>query len=374
MAKIIITAPHIVENDGRLLRQYKALNDAGFEVKFIAPETGDKQNPLVQYANWSRKSIELLTGFLPASLKRFFIHRIKNYFWTKALKNENADIIITSEPEGLIATHSLSNNKTAIIYDCHEFYDDETDDTARNEWAAKIHEKYIYKADALLTVSQGILDLYLKKYPSIKNHAIMMNVSPFKKNEYDGSLHDRLGIDRGKKLIVFHGNLRQDRGIERFPQIASLMSDDNIFVVIGNGALKEFIEKSTNNHLKYLSEIPYYEVEKYLCGASLGLILYVPRNLNQEWCAPNKLFELTNLNVPILTYKTKSMVEFAKDLPNLHLISPDSSDYEIAQTIDKILQKTPKKTTIPENYTMEFQGKSFLKIIFDTINNKANSI
>ena len=369
MAKIIITAPHIVENDGRLLRQYKALKDAGFEVKFIAPETGDKQNPLVQYANWSRKSIELLTGFLPASLKRFFIHRIKNYFWSNSLKNENADIIITSEPEGLIATQALKNNKSAIIYDCHEFYDDETDDAARNEWAAKIHEKYIYNADALLTVSQGILDLYLDKYPAIKKSAIMMNVSPFEHHKYDGVLHDKLEINKTQKLIVFHGNLRQDRGIERFPNIASLLPDNCTFVVIGNGALRGFIQNSVNDRLKYLSEIPYYEIEKYLCGADLGLILYVPRNQNQEWCAPNKLFELTNLGVPIIAYSTKSMAEFQKELPNLHLISSDSSDSEIAQNIDRILREEQIKTIIPEKYTLEFQGQSFLKLIKDILNN-----
>lgn len=363
MAKIIITAPHIVENDGRLLRQFRAIKDAGHDVKFIAPSNGVENNKMVQYVRWQKKLVELLQTPFPTNIKRFISHKIKNHYWIEALKKENADLIITSEPEGLIVATVAKSKKTSVLYDCHEFYDDETEDPKRNAWAQKIHKNFINDVDGLITVSQGILDLYLEKYPNIKNYGIMINSSPFKKQTYDGRLHKKLGISIEKKLVVFHGNLRQGRGIERFPQIATLLPDDVYLVVIGNGSLKNFIENSVSEKLRYLPEVDYNEIENYLSGASLGLIFYVPSNLNQDWCAPNKLFELSNLGISILAYKTKSMIEFQKELPNINLIEPSFNNIQIAQIITQITKSNNNTMEMPKKYTLEHQNQALINMI-----------
>jgi len=283
---IVITAPEIVANDGRLLRQAEAIKQAGHQISLCAPKPIRPQKNMtgVHYFEWAPPFWSLLSKPLPAFVQRFCAHRLMLFAWQKALKSLKPDLTLASAPEALIA--AALSKAGPIVYDAHEFYEEEFDDLGRGVWVQKTHNRFGHAIDLLLTVSPGIAALYQQTYPDWPKAHLFYNSTAFVPVPPDGRLKTKAGIGASSKIIIFHGLLGPHRGLEILPKLAKILPDPLVIIVMGDGPLKDWLKCQASDKLRVLDPVSYHELAHWLAEADRGLLLYEPISQNQALVRP----------------------------------------------------------------------------------------
>lgn len=386
---VVITAPEILAHDGRLIRQRAALEAAGLRVTLLAPQNVGPPNVgpqnvgqvmegtrtfAVSKALQTRAGTQLL-AHLPVPVRHYILHALRTRAWIRALTALAPDVVVASAPEALIAAARAKvqmSKPFRLIYDAHEFYDDELGDAPRNAWVQRQHQRYGPHSDALITVSEGLSQAYRRTYPLWPAAQVITNASPFEALPYTGGLHQRAGLAPDRKIVLFHGALNPHRGLDRIADILPHLRDDATVVVMGRGAMEASLRQIRHPQFVMVDPVPYTDLGAYLSGASLGLILYEPISENQRYCAPNKLFEYTNLAVPCLAYDTQGMRPYRDRLATLRLIPFPSGGAEIAFAINEILEHEVKLTEsraasslndLPDIFSSKIQAEKFVDVI-----------
>jgi glycosyltransferase involved in cell wall biosynthesis len=358
---IVITAPEIVANDGRLLRQAEAIRKAGYRLSLCAPRPLGSQKDMegTLYFPWAPPAWSKLSNGLPDFLRRFCEHRLMLVSWQKTLRSLKPDLILASAPEALKA--AALSDCAPIIYDAHEYYEEEFNDTGRKQWVQKTHQTYGGSINALLTVSQGIAELYFKAYPHWPEAQLMYNTTAFKPVAIDGRLKTKAGIAADKKVILFHGYLGPYRGLDILPKLSRVLPDPYSIIIMGDGPLKPMLKTHQSSTLRIIDPVPYSELPYWIGEADIGLLLYEPISTNQLWCAPNKFFEYLALGIKIV----------ATDLPGLRSMDqgeisfvpqkPSIDDMIIAIQYADIHQLN--KSDLDKAYCHHSQINQFLDVI-----------
>ena len=142
-----------------------------------------------------------------------------------------------------------------------------------------------------------------------------------------------------KKYILYQGILSRDRSCRTLAQALNKTKDHYTLVIIGSSpaGTEEILEElRTEYHdVFYGGFIPAPQHLQITQNAYIGVAFYEPSSLNNMFCAPNKIFEYTKFNVPII----------GNDIPGLQLtvekkgagvcVDMENAD-EIAKAIDKI--------------------------------------
>lgn len=144
----------------------------------------------------------------------------------------------------------------------------------------------------------------------------------------------------GKKYILYQGVIEKDRSVKSLANALNKTKEYYELVIIGKSAKgneKEVIEeiKSIYTDVSYGGFFPAPQHLHITEGACIGVAFYDASSLNNMFCAPNKIFEYSKFNVPIL----------GNDIPGLQCtvekngagicVDMENPD-EIAKAIDKI--------------------------------------
>lgn len=116
-------------------------------------------------------------------------------------------------------------------------------------------------------------------------------------------------IDSTKKIVLYQGHIGHDRDLK---PIAEAVKDlDNVeFWLMGkdHGCVEELV--SISDKVKYLGFIPapyHLEITSY---AHLGIMSYNLTNLNNLYCAPNKVWEYLGFNIFFICNEVGSLESF----------------------------------------------------------------
>ncbi len=201
-------------------------------------------------------------------------------------------------------------------------------------------EKYfIKKADLVLTVNE-FLKSYLESRYKIKNCIVTPNYPALVEVEKSGKLWDILNLNKNRKIILYHGTLNEGRNLELIVRCAEFFGEDKILVIIGEGNLKEKLEKIAEKggfaaKIKFLDFVKYENLLSFISAASLGLMLLEHINLSKTNASPNKVTEYMAAGVPVLVSDSPEigkMIEKAK----CGFVKDFENPAELALFIDKI--------------------------------------
>ncbi|MBL3676446.1 MAG: hypothetical protein JKP92_02900 [Alphaproteobacteria bacterium] len=179
------------------------------------------------------------------------------------VKQLSPDLIYCHECIALEACMSAKKDLLVpLVYDAHEFYEDISGDDAKlvSRIFKDIHNRYIRKIDAFVTVGQVALDMYKNAYPEvIKNHMILPNsVEPKYLRKYDGRLHKKAGISLYKKILLYHGGVSKHRKVDQVINASKYLTEDWHVVVMGMGAdlpyFKDIAASINNEHSRSEAE------------------------------------------------------------------------------------------------------------------------
>lgn len=246
------------------------------------------------------------------------IKRVINYLEYRALVNKTFDKYLKAED--LIWIGSLD---TALACKGLGFF-------AKNPYILHLHELYDTHQDKLKSIKNiaqnakhvvvpelnraGILQVWL----ALKNRPIVLPNKPYrhprKKNlepthELTRNILQEYKTD--KPIILYQGHIGGDRNLM---PIAEAMRElpEYEFWLLGpdHGYADKLVATSPN--IKYVGSVPapyHLEITSY---ASIGVMSYDLINLNNLYCAPNKVWEYSGFNIPFLSNMLLGM-EFLSD-------------------------------------------------------------
>jgi glycosyltransferase involved in cell wall biosynthesis len=212
---------------------------------------------------------------------------------------------------GLVAIDTAIDPSHPRVYDAHEIFV-ETGSAARLPWMARrliarVEGRLARRAAATIAVNPGIAAL-LARWGRLEHVVVVRNCLPRQDptlRERD-ALRARLELPADARIVLFHGNLAVDRGIERVVDLLAAGALGLVHVVcLGNGELTPWlreraVDPSVGGRLHVLPAVPPVELPALVASADVGVVLQQPTDLNLRLSTPNKLWECLAVGTPVV--------------------------------------------------------------------------
>jgi len=318
MHKVLVVEPSYREHAAVSIRiKYfvEALKNVGLNVGVYDYRLGSKVSRLVKY----------LFPSIPKDLRK---------------RGQETDIILTSSPPPLLAiTVSLLEKKYVI--DVRDIWE---------EYAQQIYPTFLVKK---------IVSKYFRAL--IDANAVVVTTDSMAKY-----YKEKLGID---PLVIPNGTdtgiIRCNKSVSRDPNLMVVLADFNTpyqnleplleaitlvknvkLLLIGSGKhLSSYLSLAEKlgvaDRVKSVGHVPYNELSKYLCEASIGVVGR-PFDFNPEYLytIPTKIYDYLAAGLPVLAYgpQYSEMRKFVENnRVGIYLVEPTSR--EISEAVSSLIAK-----------------------------------
>lgn len=336
--KIAILVMNSFFSDGRVERVASTLADE-HEIKVFGLHD-EKKNFPNNFHNIPVKLINLKTKKLSKNPLIQILKYLEYYFKTiKAIKEFNPDLIYCNDVFTIYFGYFFKKRGVKFIYDSHELWSGSNHHLERSRKLFKILDKIekvsIEKADAVISVGTEILNILKKRY-NLKKTMLLMNIPekfnrPISKKENDS-------IE-----ILYIGAISQGRGLENIIRSSKLWKDCVHLTIIGDGPTREDLivlvkELALSNKISILGAIPQNDVMKAFSNCDAGIHAIENICLNHYYCLPNKFFQITQSQKPILASNFPEMKKIIDEY-NLGYTFEPSEIGDIAKTVNRFVEE-----------------------------------
>ncbi len=192
-----------------------------------------------------------------------------------------------------------------LIYDAHELESNKNGSTKILSKLTLFTEKVLWKyIDALIVVSSSIENWY-KENIGTKYSAIILNSPVLEKSSSNPNpeyLREKFKISKESKIFLYIGILGRGRGIELISEVFKKHKLKSSLVFLGYGELSDELKELSKEHKNiYVHDaVSHEKVVSVAQSADIGLCLIENVSLSDYYCLPNKLFEYSFAQIPIL--------------------------------------------------------------------------
>jgi glycosyltransferase involved in cell wall biosynthesis len=231
----------------------------------------------------------------------------------------NADIYHGMAYMGVPVALALGRRQAvnAVIYDARDIYVD-AHNLARLPRPARallgrVERRWARRANRVVTVNQGYAEVMAARW-GMRLPLVVMNCSDARLAPRDRRFHDRFGLSAETAVVLYHGGLSPERGIEQL--IAAMAQLPRcVLVLMGYGALESRLPAMIAEHgladrVRLLPPVPPGELLDWVAAADIAAMPIQASTLNHLLTTPNKLFEAMAAGVPVV----------ASDLPGMSRI------------------------------------------------------
>ncbi len=308
--KICMTVLNDFTHDSRVLREAKALQQAGYQVfVFALFEPGLKEKETVE--NIQAVRIPLKTRKILEKTNIRFIRFIEFMIRVLAhIKKINPLVChchdFNTLPIGYLAKKLF---KTKLIYDSHELESHKAPGEKKDpHWFLWLHRRaehfFMRKADAIITVGDCIAD-YLVKQDHIKRPIVVRNIEEEAKEiDYEVMRKKHFNLSQDYKIVIYQGGLQKWRGIESLIQALKYLDKKIILALVGDGPLKKnfetMVEKlSLSDRVIFTGWVKPEELLSYTLQADLGTVSSENLCLSYYYTLPSKFFQYIRAGIPL---------------------------------------------------------------------------
>lgn len=318
MKKVAMFVTNPCHADARVLKEAKALSEAGWKVRIYA--LGADLSPIHVYPDVEIAGEKRTFKWVPfLFLRSLFSYLVFNFNVAKRAKSWGASIAHAHDLSTLLGAVLFKvKSGGKVVYDSHELWI-HRNRGGRLRWVERAIERFfesllIRRADLVIVVSDGI-SKYLQGFYSLQKAPLVIKNVPIIDSDstlIEKDLRGSLNIPSDEKLVLYCGLITAGRGISEF--LESMVGNTHLwFVMIGpvnqpyTENLMSGLPQSVRNRVKLLDSVKFDQVVKNIRGADFSLVCIEPVCLSYELSLPNKFFESLAAGVPVLSYGSKEV-------------------------------------------------------------------
>jgi glycosyltransferase involved in cell wall biosynthesis len=343
--RIVMLLHKSVEHDSRVRREGRALVGAGHEVVVVhAPKGADGlggeldgfELRAVAAPGWAR--------WLPAAVRRGLLVLA----FVREVRRVGADAVhahdVAMLGPGVVGAWLT---RARLVYDSHEYAVGVPYRERLWAWLVRTLERgLIGRADAVITVSDGIAERLRERYGLAELPAVVRNLPD--PGETDpgfeaADLRAALGMSAGAPLVLHLGAVARDRGgetlvraVARVPEahLLFLGADDSGFAA----GLEEVARvEGVGDRVHFRPSVPVGQIRAHVRQVSAGVTLLEDTCDNHRLALPNKLFEYLAAEVPVVASDLPEMRRALAGRPATALVDP-ADPASVAAGIEAVLR------------------------------------
>lgn len=402
--KIVIVTTGQPAANPRVMKEYEALVDAGYDTKVIYTYSaewsyaidankfekgilprkdfiaagGDPHNSKAYYF-FSRVAYRFCKFFMKVLPVTFFkemaIARASLSLWLAAPRYKG-DLYIAHYVGALPAVARAAKKNGAVYsFDAEDYHRGEpVYYPNQKEHIVSVENTYLPKAVYISGASPLIAASYKTIYPA--NKVITLN-NVFSK-QFVQPLHRNDGGE--VKLFWFSQNIGPNRGLEVIVEAMNKVKGNVSLHLLGNNKNMEYYSSLLSiskkpEHIHLITPVKPEEVFKIAADFDIGLASELPLSENRNLCLTNKIFTYVMAGNCILASDTDAQKAFMESSPGIGLLYKADDADDLAQKLDMLIANRQQLHTFKVNSlnageqwcNWESERKKLLDIVTDAV-------
>ena len=255
---------------------------------------------------------------------------------------------------GLAAIVPRLPRGSAVIYDSHELFLDTETALRLPAFGRRLLRAYerrlVSRTRGIVTVNREIATILGRRYRPARMTVVYNCPEPWVPPASPSPLiREAAAIPAGAKVVLYHGGLSGDRGIDNLME-AMLADDlhDVHLVLMGYGEKRDdFVAAAQSERwggrIHVLDPVPPSELLSWVASADLGAMPNPGITRNDVFSSPNKLFECLAAGIPVVAgdYPTMRRVIIENEGGVLGAVCDPMRVESIADAIRSIVRASP---------------------------------
>lgn len=350
--KILMVVYGPIQFDARVQRSAEILSGVSSSIILISC------NSNVNYTNLNFIS----KVYTNKKMKRFFLtFSFWLYIIQYAYKNRNKfDILYIHDfPIALPGLIIAKLCNKVFIYDSHELLLQRKNyHISIGRKAFILWEKWAMKGADLVIAANYERERIIRNIFKLRNTIHINNIISHVNEQFDKQ-------PLKENAIVYQGYLSSDRDLSNLLRWHKYLPNNIILKIIGNGEMLEKYEQivvdQNLNNIKFTGKLNYDALIEESSKCKIGIILYSMDNLNNYYCAPNKIYEYAALRMPMLVSPQPFLVNVVKKYHIGEVLRDDISTEEYKTTILNMINNYDKYVEglncFLADYSFEYEKK-----------------
>lgn len=296
-------------------RELAVCRELGAEVQVIAKGDIFGQKEMVDGFPVIRLSARPWGNKVPVAINRV----VSVFAWAGYIrKMKDIDVISGHDLSGLFIgwlSNFFKKNKAKLVYDSHEFT------VGRDELSGKLKTKLIYCLEHFLikrcafsimvndSIANEVQKLHkLTERPVVaRNAAYYWHLDPDKVQAKRTQLQQSLPEEAKDFIIMYHGAIAVNRGIEQMLQAAAELENVSC-IILGNSETQRYIEVlqqmaaqlGMSQRVLFHPAVPLNELPEFVAAVDVGMINIMASSKSFYYMLPNKFYENIQAMTPII--------------------------------------------------------------------------
>jgi glycosyltransferase involved in cell wall biosynthesis len=366
-------------NDPRVARHAETLGAYGFRVTVVctaSPGTPEKEKRagyeilrVGKRLGLALEDIAIRTG--PRSALRILLRITQmmtlHFALFRAARKTEAHVYCANDLDTLLMGVLAAGSDTYLVYDSHELWPDML--IGVPEFVKRMLRAYekllINRADAVMTVNELIGQVLVSRYSVRVPIEIVYNCPS---TETKQRKRRRLK-GRRFKIALYQGHYAPERGLENLVRAAYHLLPDIELVFRGYGPVEAELRAlaSGTKNVRFVPPVPMEQMVDAAQDADVGIVSYIPSNLNNYLASPNKLFEYIHAGLPVAA----SDVPFMRRVVcsnDIGVVFDPTDPLSIAEALNRVtrprelLRHRKRIMAAAERYSWQVEGKKLLHL------------
>lgn len=300
-----------IVGDARVLKQVARFTK-DFDVTTLG--YGDAPDGVVEHISMPREvRYNDLDGKL-ITLKRYrqVYWRLSAVRWSReALKGRRFDVIIANDVEAVPVAVKLRPRR-GVLADLHEYSPRLHDDNELwfqriTPWFNWVVRRYVTKAQAWTTVSEGLAAEYLRNFGF--RAELVSNATPY---------HELEPVPVSSPIRLVHsGAGLTNRQLHLMAEAVATADADvtlDFYLTANHPAYLEELKEyaATTDRVRVLDPVPYADLVATLNAYDVGVFLLPPLTFNYRHALPNKLFDFVQARLGVVVGPSPEMAAYVE--------------------------------------------------------------
>ncbi len=248
------------------------------------------------------------------------------------------------------------------VYDAHEFFPGIKERSRLRHWLFQLLERIsIKRYDLVIATSeeraQAIKDHYgLPELPIVVNNfaGLEEKILDSCQDDQNTSLDLQAALQHGLPLVVYQGYMDvPSRCLDSLLQAFTKLRGKCALIMVGDGPDLDYLQKLAGDlgikeHTLFTGRLSKSQLKSIMRAASVGVVIYSNKSVNNLLCTPNKIHEYARANLAIVASNQLPLETMLHTQSIGEIFDPDEP-ISIQQAILKVLSNLESyETRIPE--------------------------